>query len=96
MLDAEQARFLAEMLEELENAGMDWKHQYVQCRLQGALFSIRQRIPMPSNLCANFAPPPSYDNEVELDPELLGSVRLQPHHERITEEIYATPWKKNK
>lgn len=44
------------MLEELQGAGLGWDHPYVQCRIQGSLYSMQKQIQLPPNLCANLAP----------------------------------------
>ncbi|XP_030080389.1 receptor-type tyrosine-protein phosphatase N2 [Drosophila hydei] len=60
-LTEDQSRLLATMLEELQGAGLGWDHHYVQCRIQGALFSLQRQQQLPPNLCANLAPaPPDY------------------------------------
>ncbi|EDV99127.1 GH13205 [Drosophila grimshawi] len=60
-LTEDQSRLLATMLEELQGAGLGWDHHYVQCRIQGALFSLQRQQQLPPNLCANLAPsPPEY------------------------------------
>ncbi|KAH8411990.1 hypothetical protein KR222_005149, partial [Zaprionus bogoriensis] len=57
-LTEDQSRLLATMLEELQGAGLGWDHHYVQCRIQGALFSLQRQQQLPPNLCANLAPSP--------------------------------------
>ncbi|XP_030383233.1 uncharacterized protein LOC115630720 isoform X2 [Scaptodrosophila lebanonensis] len=57
-LTDDQSRLLATMLEELQGAGLGWDHPYVQCRIQGALFSLQRHQQLPPNLCANLAPTP--------------------------------------
>ncbi|XP_041566476.1 receptor-type tyrosine-protein phosphatase N2 isoform X1 [Drosophila elegans] len=57
-LTEEQSRVLATMLEELQGAGLGWDHPYVQCRIQGSLFSLQRQQQLPPNLCANLAPAP--------------------------------------
>lgn len=46
------------MLQEMQGAGLTWDHPFVQCRMQGALFALREKTPMPPNLCGHLAPPP--------------------------------------
>ncbi|XP_061395036.1 receptor-type tyrosine-protein phosphatase N2, partial [Musca vetustissima] len=58
-LTEDQSRLLATMLEELQGAGLGWDHPYVQCRIQGSLFSMQKQIQLPPNLCANLAPMPT-------------------------------------
>lgn len=78
------------MLEELQGAGLGWDHLFVQCRMQGALFSLRNNVPMPPNLCANLAPDPQI-----LDPESpLAFVRFQPPDDAYADEVYFPPDKK--
>ncbi|XP_034474867.1 uncharacterized protein LOC117782054 [Drosophila innubila] len=74
-LTEDQSRLLATMLEELQGAGLGWDHHYVQCRIQGAIFSLQRQQQLPPNLCANLAPaPPEY-----LDPtSALAYVRFTP------------------
>lgn len=78
------------MLEELQGAGLGWDHLFVQCRMQGALFSLRNNVPMPPNLCANLAPDPQV-----LDPQSpLAFVRFQPPDDAYADEVYFPPDKK--
>lgn len=78
------------MLEELQGAGLGWDHLFVQCRMQGALFSLRNNVPMPPNLCANLAPDPEI-----LDPQSpLAFVRFQPPDDAFADEVYFPPEKK--
>ncbi|XP_055921433.1 receptor-type tyrosine-protein phosphatase N2 [Eupeodes corollae] len=89
-LTEEQSRILATMLEEMQGAGLGWDHPFVQCRIQGALFSLQRDTPLPPNLCANLAP----------DPEILGGqgqmafVRFAPPSEDYAEEVFFPPPKK--
>ncbi|XP_055838463.1 receptor-type tyrosine-protein phosphatase-like N isoform X2 [Episyrphus balteatus] len=89
-LTEEQSRILATMLEEMQGAGLGWDHPFVQCRIQGALFSLQRDTPLPPNLCANLAP----------DPEILGPqspmafVRFAPPSEDYAEEVFFPPPKK--
>ncbi|XP_030565478.1 receptor-type tyrosine-protein phosphatase N2 isoform X2 [Drosophila novamexicana] len=74
-LTEEQSRLLATMLEELQGAGLGWDHHYVQCRIQGALFSLQRQQQLPPNLCANLAPaPPEYGDPASA----LAYVRFTP------------------
>ncbi|XP_030240533.1 receptor-type tyrosine-protein phosphatase-like N isoform X2 [Drosophila navojoa] len=74
-LTEDQSRLLATMLEELQGAGLGWDHHYVQCRIQGALFSLQRQQQLPPNLCANLAPaPPDYGDPASA----LAYVRFTP------------------
>lgn len=53
-----QSKVLATMLQEMQGAGLTWDHPFVQCRMQGALFALREKTPMPPNLCGHLAPAP--------------------------------------
>lgn len=54
----------------------------MQCRMQGALFALRERTPMPPNLCGHLAPPPAI-----LGPQSpLAYVRFTPPEEDEMEE----------
>lgn len=89
-LNEEQSHILSTMLEELQGAGLGWDHLFVQCRMQGALFSLRNNVPMPPNLCANLAPDPEI-----LDPQSpLAFVRFQPPDDAYADEVYFPPDKK--
>lgn len=89
-LDEQQSHTLSTMLEELQGAGLGWEDLFVQCRMQGALFSLRNNIPMPQNLCANLAPDPSI-----LDPQSpLAFVRFTPPDDSYADEVYYPPIKK--
>ncbi|KAG4070774.1 hypothetical protein HA402_011000 [Bradysia odoriphaga] len=89
-LNEEQSHILSTMLEELQGAGLGWDHLFVQCRMQGALFSLRNSVPMPPNLCANLAPDPQV-----LDPQSpLAFVRFQPPDDAYADEVYFPPDKK--
>lgn len=78
------------MLEEFQGAGLGWGDQFVQCRMQGALFSIRNKLPMPPNLCANLAPDPKM---VGQDP--VAVVRFSPPTNKYADEVYFPPIKKD-
>ncbi|KAH8413242.1 hypothetical protein KR009_009113, partial [Drosophila setifemur] len=74
-LTEEQSRLLATMLEELQGAGLGWDHPYVQCRIQGTLFSLQRQQQLPPNLCANLAPvPPEFGDPASA----LAFVRFTP------------------
>lgn len=77
-----QSKVLATMLQEMQGAGLTWDHPFVQCRMQGAIFALREKTPMPPNLCGHLAPPPEM-----LDPQgLLAYVRFTPPEEDYLEE----------
>lgn len=80
------------MLEELQGAGLGWNHVFVQCRMQGALFSMQNGVPMPPNMCASLAPDPQV-----LDPQSgLAFVRfIPPASKGFADELYAPPYKKS-
>lgn len=89
-LDEEQSNILTTMLEEFQGAGLGWDHLFVQCRLQGALFSLRNKVPMPRNLCSNLAPDPE-----EIDPQSpLAFIRFRPPDNSYADEVYYPPPKK--
>ncbi|XP_055685067.1 receptor-type tyrosine-protein phosphatase N2 isoform X2 [Lutzomyia longipalpis] len=90
-LTEEQSGLLATMLEELEGAGLTWEHPFVQCRIQGALYALRNDAPMPHNLCAGLTPDPQI-----LDPQSpLAFVRFSPPTENFADEVYIPPPKKS-
>lgn len=78
------------MLEDLQGANLNWEHPFVQCRMQAALYSLRNKTPMPQNICASLAP----------DPEILGPqsplafVRFSPPNTDFADEVYYPPLKK--
>lgn len=78
------------MLEDLQGANLNWEHPFVQCRMQAALYSLRNKTPMPQNICAGLAP----------DPEILGPqsplafVRFSPPNTEFADEVYYPPLKK--
>lgn len=75
------------MLEELQGAGLGWDHPFVQCRMQGAIFSLRNAVLMPSALCADIAPDPQV-----LDPHSpLAFVRFTPPNDDYADEVYSPP-----
>lgn len=82
-LTEDQSRLLATMLEELQGAGLGWDHHYVQCRIQGALFSLQRQQQLPPNLCANLAPsPPEYGDPASA----LAYVRFTPPEQQQQQE----------
>ncbi|XP_055711832.1 receptor-type tyrosine-protein phosphatase N2 isoform X2 [Phlebotomus papatasi] len=90
-LSGEHSGLLATMLEELEGAGLTWEHPFVQCRIQGALYALRNDAPMPHNLCAGLTPDPQI-----LDPQSpLAFVRFSPPTETFADEVYIPPPKKS-
>ncbi|KRF98750.1 uncharacterized protein Dwil_GK24334, isoform C [Drosophila willistoni] len=83
-LTEDQSRLLATMLEELQGAGLGWDHPYVQCRIQGSLFSLQRQQQLPPNLCANLAPvPPEYGDPASA----LAYVRFTPPEPQIEGEL---------
>ncbi|XP_017063117.2 uncharacterized protein LOC108102557 isoform X2 [Drosophila eugracilis] len=87
-LTEEQSRVLATMLEELQGAGLGWDHPYVQCRIQGSLFSLQRQQQLPPNLCANLAPaPPEFGDPASA----LAYVRFTPPEPETELEFYEQP-----
>ncbi|EDW39639.1 GL15097 [Drosophila persimilis] len=87
-LTEEQSRLLATMLEELQGAGLGWDHPYVQCRIQGALFSLQRQQQLPPNLCANLAPvPPEFGDPASA----MAYVRFTPPEPEADVEYYDQP-----
>ena len=72
------------MLQEMQGAGLTWDHPFVQCRMQGALFALRERTPMPPNLCGHLAPPPP---EILAPQSPLAYVRFTPPEEDEEEDM---------
>ncbi|XP_036329933.1 receptor-type tyrosine-protein phosphatase N2-like, partial [Rhagoletis pomonella] len=86
-LTEDQSRTLATMLEELQGAGLGWDHPYVQCRIQGTLYSLQKQTQLPPNLCANLAPTPT-----DIDPAgAMAFVRFAPPEEDYVDEGYFYP-----
>lgn len=78
------------MLEELQGAGLGWDHPYVQCRIQGTLFSMQKQTQLPPNLCANLAPiPTDFDRA-----GAMAFVRFTPANEIFSNKIFYPPLKK--
>lgn len=72
-----QSQVLATMLQEMQGASLTWDNPFVQCRMQGALFALREKSPMPANLCGHLAPDPEV-----LEPQSpLAYVRFTPPEE---------------
>lgn len=93
-LTEEESHALATMLEELRGAGLGWEDLFVQCRMQGAIFSIRHKLPMPPNLCANLAPPEEGIKHVGTN-DAVAVVHFSPPDDAYAEEVYYPPLKKN-
>uniref|UniRef100_A0A1I8N2X5 Protein-tyrosine phosphatase n=1 Tax=Musca domestica TaxID=7370 RepID=A0A1I8N2X5_MUSDO len=92
-LTEDQSRLLATMLEELQGAGLGWDHPYVQCRIQGSLFSMQKQIQLPPNLCANLAPMPT-----DFEPaDAMAFVRFIPPEEDYpnANKLFYPPLKKH-
>lgn len=90
-LSEDQSQSLALMLEELRGAGLGWNHPFVQCRMQAALYSLRQNIPMPDNVCANEVP--TRDDVVWLqNPSAV--INFAPPNNDYADEVYVPPMKK--
>lgn len=89
-LDEDASNALASMLEELRGAGLGWNDLFVQCRLQGALFALRENIPMPSDLCAHLVP----DHKALLLQDPSAIVQFSPPNNDYADEIYFPPMKK--
>ncbi|XP_032569961.1 receptor-type tyrosine-protein phosphatase N2 isoform X1 [Drosophila sechellia] len=87
-LTEDQSRVLATMLEELQGAGLGWDHPYVQCRIQGSLFSLQRQQQLPPNLCANLAPtPPEFGDPASA----LAYVRFTPPEPEAELDYYEQP-----
>ncbi|KAH8282597.1 hypothetical protein KR054_008621 [Drosophila jambulina] len=87
-LTEEQSRVLATMLEELQGAGLGWDHPYVQCRIQGSLFSLQRQQQLPPNLCANLAPaPPEFGDPASA----MAYVRFTPPEPETELDYYEQP-----
>lgn len=90
-LSEEAAQTLALMLEELRGAGLGWNHPFVQCRMQSALYSLRQNVPMPNNVCADEIP--TRDDVVWFqDPSAV--INFAPPNNDYADEVYVPPMKK--
>lgn len=90
-LSEEASQTLALMLEELRGAGLGWNHPFVQCRMQAALYSLRQNIPMPDNVCADEVP--TRDDVIWLqDPSAV--INFAPPNNDYADEVYVPPMKK--
>uniref|UniRef100_A0A1I8QCK4 Receptor-type tyrosine-protein phosphatase N2 n=1 Tax=Stomoxys calcitrans TaxID=35570 RepID=A0A1I8QCK4_STOCA len=91
-LTEDQSRLLATMLEELQGAGLGWDHPYVQCRIQGSLYSMQKQIQLPPNLCANLAPMPT-----DFEPaDAMAFVRfIPPEDEYAANKLFYPPLKKH-
>lgn len=50
-LTQEQIAVLKQMLQELHGAGLDWDHPFTQCRLQNAIFAMRNMVNMERDAC---------------------------------------------
>lgn len=57
-LTLEQIAVLKQMLQELHGAGLEWDHPFTQCRLQNAIYAMRNLVNMERDACVNLAPPP--------------------------------------
>uniref|UniRef100_A0A1A9VZP7 Receptor-type tyrosine-protein phosphatase N2 n=1 Tax=Glossina brevipalpis TaxID=37001 RepID=A0A1A9VZP7_9MUSC len=89
-LNEDQSRLLATMLEELQGAGLGWDHPYVQCRIQGTLFSLQRQTQLPPNLCANLAPSSSTADTISP----MAYIHFTPSNEGYTDKFYYPPLKK--
>lgn len=79
------------MLEEMQGAGLGWDHPFVQCRIQGTLYSLQKHTQLPPNLCANLAPNPEI-----IDPaSAMAFVRFTPPNEDYADELFYPPLKKH-
>lgn len=81
------------MLEELQSVGLGWDHPYVQCRVQGALFSIQKKTRLPSTLCDDLTSTPMEGTSDTSVP--LSFVGLLPtEHNTVERYYYPSPVKK--
>lgn len=84
-LTERQSQILGQMLEEMQGVGLGWDHPFVQCKIQGTLFSMRKKVNIPPTLCSNLAPSDSPPLRHFTLPE-----------ETIRDEyFYPVPFKKN-
>lgn len=94
-LTQDQIAVLKQMLQELHGAGLDWDHPFTQCRLQNAIYAMRNLINMERDACVNLAPPPIVPKF--LDPtNPLAFVRFtQPVNDYADEYFYPLSKKSN-
>lgn len=84
------SRALAVMLEDFQGAELGWNDLFVQCRLQGALYSIRQNVPLPSDLCSDLVPP---HKKLHFQSP-IAIVQFTPPGNTYADEVYYPPMKK--
>lgn len=88
-----QSRYLATMLEDFQSVGLDWINPYVQCRVQGALFSIQKNIHLPPNLCNDLTATTMEDTyDTNLPLSFVGL--LPTEHKTVDKYFYPNPIKK--
>lgn len=93
-LTQEQVSILKQMLQELHAAGLDWDHPFTQCRMQNAIYAMRNRIDMERDACVSLAPPPIIPKF--LDPtNPLAFIRFTQPISDLTDEYIYTPSKKS-
>ncbi|CRK93061.1 CLUMA_CG006471, isoform A [Clunio marinus] len=94
-LTQEQIIVLKQMLQELHGAGLQWDHPFTQCRMQNAIYAMRNMINMERDACVNLAPPPIIPKF--LDPtNPLAFVRFtQPVNDFSDEYLYPISKKSN-
>lgn len=93
-LTQEQISILKQMLQELHAAGLDWDHPFTQCRMQNAIFAMRNRIDMERDACVSLAPPPIMPKF--LDPtNPLAFIRFTQPINDFADEYFYPPLKKS-
>lgn len=82
------------MLQELHAAGLNWDHPFTQCRLQNAIYAMRNMIKMERDACVSLAPPPIVPKF--LDPtNPLAFIRFTQPINEFADEYYYPPLKKS-
>lgn len=93
-LSHEQVAILKQMLQELHAAGLNWDHPFTQCRMQNAIYSMRNMINMERDACVSLAPPPIIPKF--LDPtNPLAFIRFTQPINEFADEYFYPPLKKS-
>lgn len=82
------------MLQELHAAGLHWDHPFTQCRIQNAIYAMRNMIDMERDACVSLAPPPMIPKF--LDPiNPLAFIRFTQPINEFADEYFYPPLKKS-
>jgi receptor-type tyrosine-protein phosphatase N len=84
------------MLQELHAAGLNWDHPFTQCRMQNAIYAMRNMIDMERDACVSLAPPPIIPKFLDNNNNSpLAFIRFTQPINEFADEYFYPPLKKS-